>query len=90
MVSDTSLILSTVKEELWFFELFGNILHWFLSEIISETLKALITTFLKLFEEKHIIFSNLSMLRQSNIRKVALKNMTECHKNTQLIMSQHS
>ena len=47
-------------------------------------------TFPKLFEEKHIIFSNLSMLRQSNIRNVALKNMTECHKNAQLIMSQHS
>ena len=41
------------------YELFENILHGFLSEIISETSQTPIETFLQYFEEKRIIFSDI-------------------------------
>ena len=56
-LSDSLCYLQYRKTQLY--ELFENILHGFLSEIISETSQAPIETFLQYFEEKRIIFSDI-------------------------------
>ena len=64
-------------------------MHGFLSEVISETLQTPIQTFLHLFEDKSIIFSDISMLELGKHMSIAMQNMIESPKN-QLTMSKHN
>ena len=59
-----------------FYELFEDILHDFLLEIISETLQIPIKTILQLFEETRITISDISLLRLGKYMSIAMQNMT--------------
>lgn len=56
-------MLSSVKEELYFYDLSERILYAFLSEIICETSQTPIKTFLYHFKQKIFIFSDISLSR---------------------------
>ena len=49
--------------------------------MIRGTLLTSIKTFLQFAEEKHIIFSNISLLRLGKNMSIAMQNMTESKKN---------
>ena len=49
-----------------------------------------IKTFLKFFEEKTIIFSNISLLRLGKNTSIAMQNITESSKKNQLTMTNQS
>ena len=57
-------------------------MHQFLSEIISETSQAPIKTFRQHFEQKIIIFSDISLPRLGKNMSIAMQNMTESQKQT--------
>ena len=54
-------MLFSMQEEPQFYKFFENILHGFLSKVISEILQTCIKAFLHVFEEKNI-FGNISLL----------------------------
>ena len=52
-------MVSSAEEEPQLYELFENILHCFLLEVITETSQTPIETFLQHFEQESIIFSDI-------------------------------
>ena len=76
-----TLRLSSAQKEPRFCELFKNILHRFLLEVIRETLQTPIKTFPKYYDQKVIIFSDISLLRLRKNMSIAMENMTESQKN---------
>ena len=59
--------------------MFENILHGFSSEIISETSKIPIKTFVQHFEQKNI-FSDISLPRLGKNMSITMQNMTKSPK----------
>ena len=49
-------------------------------EVIRETLQTPIKTFLKYYDQKIIIFSDISLLRLGRNMSIAMQNMTESQK----------
>ena len=65
-------------------------MHGFLSEILVETLQTPIETFLQLFWEKRIMFSDIFLLIDGEIMSSCAKYDYITHQNIQSTMFKHS
>ena len=70
-------MFSLVKEEPQFYELFKNISHGVLLEIINQISQTPVKTFLHHFEQKSIIFSDILLPRLDKNISIAMQKMTE-------------